>query len=89
MRLRTSASTSCSASGDCVGEPRATEGEDPRDEIARTVGGEHDVVDVAAQRGACVGVLQRKFPVAEHRAQDVVEVVRNAAGKGAQGLELL
>ncbi len=60
--------------------PRATERQDAGDQVARALGGDDNVVDVAAQRASGFRVLDRKLAVAEHGAQHVVEIVGDAPG---------
>jgi hypothetical protein len=65
------------------------EGEHALDERPPALAGGEDVVQVAAQPRAGRRVAQRHLAVAEDRAEDIVEVVRDAAGERAHGLEVL
>src|SRR5882757_8589518 len=64
-----------------LGYPAAAESEDAVDEPLATCAGEHDLIDVAACGAALTQVALCEFAVTEDRAEDVVEVVGNTAGK--------
>jgi len=66
----------------------ATECEDARHEGLGTLSGAHDVVDVASHGAACRSIGLREFPVAEDRAENIVEVVRDTARESSHRLEL-
>ncbi len=51
--------------------------------------GAHHAVDIATQRAAGGRGVLRKLAVAQHRAENVVEVVRHAARERAHRFELL
>ena len=57
-------------------------------DLARSPAADHGV-EVAAQRRALGRLLLRHLAVAEDRGEDVVEVVRDAAGERAHRLQLL
>ena len=67
----------------------AAESEDAVDERAAALSGGHDAVQVAVQPRAAPRVAHRHLAVAEDRSEDVVEVVRDAAGKRAHRLQAL
>jgi hypothetical protein len=67
----------------------AAEREDALDERLGAHAGGQRGIDVATQCRPFGGVLLRQLAVAENRRQDVVEVVRDAAGERADRLELL
>ena len=63
--------------------------EDLRDQRLGAVARAHDRVEVALHVRVLLGAALRQLAVAEDRAQDVVEVVRDAAGEVAHRLHLL
>ena len=67
----------------------AAEGQDALDQRFGTQRGAHRGIDVTALRRAFGTVVLHHLAVAEDRREDVVEVVRDAAGQGAHRLELL
>ena len=67
----------------------AAEGEDLAHQVARAAAGLVDLQQAFQHGRACGAVRLGEFDVAQDRAQDVVEVVRNAPGHGAHGLHLV
>ena len=67
----------------------AREGEELAHEVRRAVGVLPDLHDIGKRRIARLVAQQQQVAEADHRGQQVVEVVRDAAGKLADGLHLL
>ena len=67
----------------------AAERQDALDQRFGAQRGAHRGIDVTALRRAIGTVMLHHLTVAEDRREDVVEVVRDAAGQGAHRLELL
>ena len=67
----------------------AAEGEDLVDDALRALARRHDLPHVPPARGLPRGSPQRHLGVAEDRAEDVVELVRDAAGERADRLQPL
>ena len=65
------------------------EGEDLLDELAGARARLLDFGQALLRRMLRHEILPRQFDVADDRAEDVVEVVGDAAGEGAEGLHLL
>src|SRR4029077_5592849 len=70
-------------------ETAATEAQDTIDERFGAPRCMHYVVEIASQRRVWRRTLVRKLPVAEDRTEDVVEVVGDATGEGADRFHLL
>jgi len=60
------------------------EGQQALDEGSAALAGDHYVAHVARKPTTCGGIAQRHFAVAKDGAQDVVEVVRDAAREGSK-----
>src|SRR5215510_6726406 len=75
--------------GDALAHPAAAEREYAIDQQATALTRGHNAVEVAAQAAALGRIAQRHLAVAEDRPQDVVEVVRDAAGERAHRLQPL
>src|SRR5262244_3710718 len=75
--------------GNALADSAATEGEDAFDERMAALARDHDVFDVAAQPAAGTDVTERHLPITEDCAEEVVEVVRDAAGKRTERLQTL
>src|SRR5207244_8677480 len=73
---------------DALAALAAAVGQDLVDQAARAVGGGEDVLRVALER-ALRRLLGEHLAIADDAAQDVVEVVRDAAGEPADRLHLL
>ena len=67
----------------------AAEGEDAADKRPAALARGHDAVQVAPQTRARLRGAHRHLAVAQDGAEDIVEVVRDAAGKRANRLETL
>ena len=75
--------------GRAVPEPDAAESEDALDQQLRALRGMQHVVEVAPQIGVSRGVLGGELAVPQDGAEDVVEVVGDAAGERADRLHFL
>ncbi|BBL24908.1 hypothetical protein CT3_23630 [Comamonas terrigena NBRC 13299] len=67
----------------------AAEGQDLAHQVAGALAGFFDLAQAFLQRAVLGAVGHGQFHIAQDGADDVVEVVRNAAGQGAQGLHLV
>jgi hypothetical protein len=67
----------------------AAEGEDLAHEVGGAAATLHDLLDVAHRLAVALQALAEQVGETQDRGQDVVEVVRDAAGEGADGLHLL
>ena len=72
-----------------VAEPAATESENALDQLPGTLGGMHDVVEIAPQGAAFSGLLLCQFAVPQDCSKYVIEVMGNAAGQRADCFHLL
>src|SRR5437867_7534072 len=75
--------------GDALAALAAAIREDLVDQAARPVRRGENVLRIALEWRACGGLLDEHFGVAQDAAEDVVEVVRDAAGEAADRLHLL
>src|SRR5499427_10804743 len=75
--------------GDALAEPAAAERENPIDQRTTALACGHDAIEVASQPAAPGCVAQRHLAIAEDRAENVVEVVRDPAGERAHRLQSL
>src|SRR5262245_66429361 len=74
---------------DPLAHSAAAEREDAFDQRAATLAGDHHAFDIAAQATAGADVAKRHLSITEYRAQQVVEVVSDAAGKRTQRFQTL
>src|SRR5262245_15925869 len=74
---------------EALADAAPAEREDAVDERAAALAGGHHAVQVAAQARALLRIAHRHLAVAEDRAEDIVEVVRDAAGERADRLQAL
>ena len=72
-----------------VADTAAAERENALDERLRPARRVHDIVDIASHGTRRRRTLLRELPVSQDRAQNIVEVVRDAAGQRAHRLQLL
>jgi hypothetical protein len=69
--------------GDTFADSAAAESEDAFDQRVAALAGDHDVFDIVAQGTAGAGVAQRHLSVTQYDAEEIVEVVRDAARERA------
>src|SRR4029453_12603978 len=74
---------------DALAESAAAEREDALDERVTALAGDHDAFDVAPQPTAGTDIAKRHLSITEYRAEEVVEVVRDAAGKRTERFQAL
>ena len=67
----------------------AGKGEDLADEVARAFAGPEDFPEAGGGGGGVGGFLDAEVGKADDAGEDVIEVVGDAAGAGADGFELL
>ncbi len=75
--------------GDALAHAAAAERENSIDQRPAALAGDHDAFQIAAQPASRGHVAQRHLPVAQDRAEQIVEVVRDAAGERAHRFETL
>ena len=81
--------TACTLIGTAFADAAAAEREDALDERLGAAAGMHHIVEVAAHDAAFGRGLLRELAVAEDRAEDIVEVVRDAAGERSHRFHFL
>src|ERR1700730_6437596 len=74
---------------DPLADSAAAEGEDSIHERATALACDHDAVQVATQSASCGRVTQRHLTIAQDGSEEIVEVVRDAAGERPHRFETL
>ncbi len=72
-----------------LADSAAAEREDAFDQRVAALAGDHDVLDIAAQPTAGADVPKRHLAITQYRAKEIVEVVRDAAGKRTERFQAL
>src|SRR5215831_6199009 len=75
--------------GDALADSAAAEREDAFDQRIGALAGDDDVFDIVAQPTAGADFAKRHLSVTQYRAEEIVEVVRDAARERAECFETL
>src|SRR5262245_1585181 len=74
---------------DPLADSAAAEREDAFDQRAATLAGDHHAFDIATQATAGADVAKRQLSITEYRAQQIIEVMSDAAGKRTEPFQTL